>query len=105
MATTLKMKRGDTARKITDTLTLGGAPIDLAGSTIILVWKTSAAVARRTAAIIDPEAGTVEYQVVAEDVDTVGSAELEWEITFPDTNVLTVPTVGFIKVKISADLG
>jgi hypothetical protein len=37
------LKRGDTARRITDALSLDGAPIDLTGATVVLVWAPAGA--------------------------------------------------------------
>lgn len=101
------LKRGDTARKITDTLSLSGLPIDLTGATVVLVWALAGSVAqRKTASIVgDPTTGNVSYAPTTEDVATAGVVRIEWEITFADTTVLTVPTVDETILRILPDLG
>jgi hypothetical protein len=101
------LKRGDTARKITDSLSLDGAPIDLSGTTVVLVWAPAGeAVQRKTASIgEDPSLGQVSYTMSAEDVATAGVVRIEWEITFADQSVLTVPTLDDTILRILPDLG
>lgn len=104
---TAYLKRGDTARLITDTLLQGGAPINLTGATVVLVWApVGAAVQRKAASIVeDPTMGQVSYTPSAEDVATAGVVRIEWEITFADQSVLTVPTLDDIILRILPDLG
>ena len=101
------IKRGDTARKITDSLSLDGGPIDLTGATVVLVWAPAGADAQRKAASIvgDPTLGQVSYTMSAEDVATAGVVRIEWEITFADQSVLTVPTLDNTILRILPDLG
>ena len=101
------LKRGDTARKITDTLSLDGQPIDLTGATVVLVWAPARLATQRKAATIvsDPTTGIVSYVPSADDVATAGVVRIEWEITFADQSVLTVPTLDEIILRILPDLG
>jgi len=46
----------------------------------------------------------VSYQPVAADVATAETLKLEWEITYPDLTVLTVPNDSYISLKIIPDL-
>ena len=101
------LKRGDTARKITDTLSLDGQPLDLTGATVVIVWAaTGAEVERKNASIEnDPTLGQVSYTITADDVAAAGAVRIEWEITFADQSVLTVPTLDEIILRILPDLG
>lgn len=102
----LTIKRGDTARNLTDTLMIGGNPIDLTGSVVTLIWSIrNGDVSRKDAAIVESTEGTVLYDIQESDVERVGIVFVEWEITFIDGKVLTVPTEGYIKLTISEDLG
>lgn len=87
------LKVGDTSRKFQDTLTLGGSPVDLTGATVRFRMKSFNGVKSvdQAATIVSAAAGTVEYQPVAGDVDTVAGYKVEWAVTFPDSSVLTVP--------------
>lgn len=102
---TISIKKGDTARAITDTLSLAGSPINLTGAAVVLVWNLNGTVSRKTATIVSAAAGTVSYAPEPADVSTVGTVLLEWEITFADTTVLTVPTLRPIRLEILPDLG
>lgn len=108
MATTIYIKEGDTARAWTDTLTLDGDPIDLTDATVVLVKRRVGVCdseERLEADIVSSAAGTVSYQPLENDVEIAGTFELEWEITFSDDSVLTVPTSGYIRLIILRDLG
>lgn len=57
------------------------------------------------ATITDSAAREVSYEVASDDLDTAGTFKQEWEVTFPDATVLTVPTRGHNTVKVHPDLG
>ena len=110
----VELKQGDTARVLTDTLLLGGAAIDLTGAAVALLLKNedTGALIRQTATIMFPDdqadltkRGRVQYQPTNSDVAKPGKYDLEWEITFSDDSMLTVPTHGYGKLKINPDLG
>lgn len=103
------VKANDTEPSIQATLTSGGSPIGLTGSTVkfILADKTSGAVKVNAAAVVvDAAAGIVRYDWdgVAGDTDTPASYQAEWEITDSDGGVRTVPTTTYITVDVLADL-
>ena len=102
------IKQRDTARNITDTLTLGGSAIDLTGATVVMVWRdtgTPANVYRRTTVTItDAAAGAVSYAPATADVASAGRFEFEWEITFGDSTILSVPTQDYHILNIEDDL-
>lgn len=101
---TITIKKGDTARAITDVLKLNGSPIDLTDATVKLVWKVDGYTSKKTAAITDAIAGAVTYNITKADVAKACTVQLEWEITFSDLSTLTVPTVGHIELYISSSL-
>ena len=105
MATVIKIKRGDTARLLTDTLTLDGEAIDLTSAVVVLVWHDGDTAQRKTAAIMSATAGEVSYKPTEADTETVAKIRLEWEITFGDGSVMTVPSEDYIILDIIADLG
>lgn len=99
---TLTIKRGDTARKITDVLTLNGSPLNLSGATVEIAWrqKLGSEVVTKTATIVVAGDGSVEYQFVEGDTDVAGDYWLEWHvetasgrITFPSDSKHTLSIV------------
>jgi hypothetical protein len=105
------IKRNDTKGKFIDTLTLDGVPVNLTGCTIKFLMRRrgrstgSPETLVRTAAITgDPTQGKVEYQPVAGDVDKEGIFDHEWQVTFVDGKILTVPNQTFNTVEILRDL-
>lgn len=103
----IEIKQHDTSRPFTDTLLLDGNPINLAGATVALLFhnRRTLLTTRRDATIESELTGEVSYQPVEEDVATPDTFDLEWEITFNDTSQLTVPSSGYIGLKVNADLG
>jgi hypothetical protein len=103
----IEIKQHDTSRTFTDTLVLDGLPINLSGATVSLLFKSNQTLltTRRTATIGSPATGEVSYQPIAADVAYPGTFNLEWEIVFPDLKQLTVPSSGYIELKVNQDLG
>ena len=103
----ITIKRNDTARKISDTLLLDGAAIDLTGSTVKFVMKPkgSGDIIKKNATIVTAPAGKVEYQFETGDTQNAGGYFIEWEITFSGGAVLTVPDDGYSELTILEDLG
>ncbi len=103
------IKRGDTARSVSDNLSMNGVPIDLTGASVVLVLSVLSIEAkttfRRTASITDASNGGVEYQFINEDVRNSGMLSMEWEITFADGSVLKVPDSQYILIRVVPDLG
>ena len=96
------IKKGDTKRKFTDTLTLGGLPVDLTGATVQLLFKSgqTGVVVSRTATVVSAAAGTVEYQPIDADVAEAGAYLLLWKVTFPGSLYLHWPSDGYIRLNI-----
>jgi hypothetical protein len=91
---TINMKRGDTKGIFTDTLTLNAAAVTSRDALCGLSCVAAANRRKRSTRLrqsCPAAAGTVSYQPVAEDVDTEGVYEQEWQVTFPSTRILTFP--------------
>ncbi len=104
---TLSIKQHDLARKLTDTLTIDGEPIDLNGAVVSIVFQNEEGgdPVVREATITDATGGQVEYQFVDDDTTDAGTWFFEWEIVFGDAAPLTVPDNGYYKLIIMPDLG
>lgn len=110
--TSIKIKRNDTKGKFIDTLTLDGVPVNLTGCTIKFLMRrrgrstgSNLTISRTGAIAGDPTLGNVEYQPTATDVQLEGVYDHEWQVTFPDGKILTVPNFDFNTVEILRDLG
>ncbi len=57
-----------------------------------------------TMTIVSAAAGTVQYVWIAADTDTVGTFDVEYEITWSDGGVETVPNDGYDTVIVVDDL-
>jgi hypothetical protein len=104
--TTNTIKRGDTARAITDTLLFGGAAINLTGATVLLILrnKETQNVIPREATVVSAVAGTVSATLEDEDTEHPGAYYMEWEITFGDGRVLSVPDNDYDELIVLNDL-
>lgn len=102
------IKRGDRlptlarALKFTD-----GSVIDLTGCTVR--WRMRDKVGGTVmvdapATIVSATDGKVEYAWASPDTDTVGHFVGEWQVTYPDAKVLTVPTLNFVTVHVGESL-
>jgi hypothetical protein len=57
-----------------------------------------------TAQIVNEATGIVQYNWVADDTDTVGSFQAEFEVTYSDGTIETFPNNGYIRVEITDDI-
>ncbi len=104
MSLTHTIKQGDTLPVITATLTgADGNPIDLTGASVKFNMR------RRSTPVIDHGTctivgaatdGVVSYAWTAEDTANDGEYRAEFEITFGDNSILTVPNDSDITVTI-----
>jgi len=102
---TITIKRNDTKQLIEDTLLYAGAALDLTGTTVKFLMSKGALRLSLPATISPtPTDGKVSIQAVADIVDTEGEHRQEWEVTFADGKVLTVPSEGYNTINIVADL-
>lgn len=92
--TTIKRKQGDTYPPIEATLkNKDGSAIDLTGATVAFHTKRSGTVVTNAAATVaDEDSGEVSYALTAADTALAGDYEIEWEITFSDGSIQSVPT-------------
>jgi len=107
----IDIKRGDTWPPLIATLQKKGPPVeplDLTGCTVRLILKTASAGSTaiiRVVTITDAAAGKVRWDWLTADTATVNTYQGEFEITFPNGTIGTVPNVGFFSVAVGADLG
>lgn len=107
------IKRGDTWPPVDAVLSDQSGPIDLTtASSVKLLFKTvtGSTTYTRTCTITNALAGAVRYSWVAGDAATgptsvVNSFNIEWEITWSDGGITTVPNVGYKTLSVTADLG
>ena len=104
------IKQGDTARKFEDRLMIGGMPVDFGAGEVEFILTNHRTGARITqdATILtlpmddDGTAPNVEYAPIAEDVETCGTYQQTWHVTFEDNAELTFPSDGYNAVVIEA---
>lgn len=100
------LKRGDRLPVIRAVLRDVNGPIDLTDCDVKFAWRNKATNQMGTgdAIILNEPAGEVEYAWAAGDTLLAGTYEAEFEITFPDLRVLTVPNDGNIEFAILSDI-
>lgn len=84
-----------------------GSQPDLAGATVRFIMRKSGDPAPKVnapAAVVDPVVGTVRYDWLPADVDTVGEYIAEWEVHRADGKPQTFPTGSYHSISILADL-
>lgn len=108
----IKIKRNDTKGEFTDTLTVGGDPVDLTDAIVSWLIRKTGASFKRPAVITYPldqsdplKRGKVSYQPIAEDVANKGTYRQEWEVVFSDGEILTFPNDRYNTLEILEDLG
>ena len=107
------IKRGDTWPPVDAVLSDQDGPIDLTTATSVkLLFKTTtgSTTYSRVCTITNAVAGAVRYSWTSADAATgptsaVNSFNIEWEITWSDGGITTVPNVGYKSLAIVADLG
>jgi hypothetical protein len=56
------------------------------------------------ASVVTPLEGLVRYNWIADDTDTIGSYQAEFEVTYADASIETFPNDGYIRVEIIDDI-
>lgn len=107
MAETFNLKSNDTSPSLL--YTLSPVTTDLTGATVCFNMRpaTGGAVkVSRAAAVVVTETGTptVRYDWTAQDTDTSGTYDGEFEVTYAGGAVETFPNTGFIKIVIAKDI-
>lgn len=110
---TFTLKRGDTAPALQVTLLdATGAAIDVTGATIAFHMKLRQHAANNAVPLVvdgsvdlvDASNGVVSYQWGSSDTDETGDFVGEFVVTFADSTVRTVPSPGYIPIRIVEDL-
>ena len=106
---TFYLKQNDTAPSIRANLKDGdGAAIDLTGASIRFHMRTIGGTTSKVDAagyvISPPASGSVQYNWVGADTDTVDSYQAEFEVTYSDGTVETFPNDSYIRVEITDDI-
>lgn len=102
------LKQHDTYPPIDATLTDQVGPINLtlaASVKIILKTVGGGSTITGTCTIVSAAAGTVRYQLTAIQTATVNTYQGEFEITWTNGDITTVPNNDYFSVEIKADLG
>jgi len=108
-----QIKQNDTRPGLSVTLLEGTNPIDLTNVeevNIILREKSKTDVDGPDLKALcdidaDPTSGKVSYSWKASDTETSGEFSCEFELTYTDGGIETVPRSGFISIAIEDDLG
>lgn len=100
------IKEGDTSPALLYTLS---PTVDLTGASVVFNMRLrsdgSVKVSRQAAVIVSPATdGVVRYDWDADDTDTAGEYQAEFEVTYADSTVETFPNKDFITVKIDGDI-
>lgn len=102
------IKQNDTGPSIRAALkNVDGVAVSLAGATVRFhMRKLGSATAKVSAAatIISATDGTVEYDWIAADTNTVGTYQAEFQVTYSDLSVETFPNATYLKVKVIDDI-
>lgn len=82
------------------------AAIDVTDATIAFHMNDSAGTSKVDAAgaIVTAESGIIKYVWSTGDLDTIGTYNAEFQITFSDSSILTVPSKGYLTIVIGAEL-
>lgn len=108
MSSTFSIKRGDTLPVLRATITLNGEALDVTGSTVEFYFDRDGVTLTRSATLVTPASGIVEYAFVSGDwapgAFDVGRYLFEAQITFSGGDILTVPTSGQLSVRVTQDI-
>jgi hypothetical protein len=111
MSATTTLKAGDTARPITDTLSIvSGSALDLTGCTVKFVTRNRRTDVRAEydGEVTDATGGAVKVDVLANpaivSATTGAKFNCSWVVTFANGAKLTVPTVGFEELVVEPAL-
>lgn len=112
-AADFSIKRGDSWPPIDAALSDQNGPINLTTATSVkLLFKTStgSTTFTRTCTVTNPLTGAVRYAWTTGDAATGPTSapntfNIEWEITWSDGTITTVPNIGYKSLVVVADLG
>ena len=102
------IKQGDTLPTLQQTLQdTTGAAVNLTGSTVQFVMRSlvsSTPVINAAATIVSASAGTVAYSFSSTDTANAGTYMATWTITNSSGQIFTVPTDGYLTVRVEENL-
>lgn len=105
---TFYIKQNDTVPSIRATLQNGnGDPVDLINATVRFHMRAIGAnntTVDAAAVVVSAADGIVQYNWIADDTDTIGSYQAEFEVTYPDSTVETFPNDGYVRIEIIDDI-
>lgn len=84
-----------------------GDPINLDGASVRFHMRAIGAASVKVdaaASVILAVSGIVRYNWSADDTDTVGSYQAEFEVTYADASIETFPNNGYVRVEIIDDI-
>jgi hypothetical protein len=99
------MKRGDTAPPLHATITDNGTPVDLSTATVKVIGTQNGAALFPRAATTKTSGGLITMNWQATDTALPGLISVEFELTWPDSTVQSIPPGGYLSVLIDPDLG
>jgi len=106
MSNVFYIKRGDTSPKMVYTL---DPPVALGGASAVFnmrpVTNSGADAIDRAPANIEDVAGVLSFEFTSAHTAATGVFWGEFEVTYADAAVETFPNIGYIVVKVVADLG
>lgn len=105
---TVMFKQGDRLPSLSVTaVESDGTPYDLTGATVVFNMRTAdgatVKVNRQAATLVDGPTGKLRYDWGSTDLDTAGDYDAEFECTIGGRR-LTVPTNGWIQIRVVDDL-
>lgn len=105
---TVTFKQGDRLPSLNVTAVQSdGSAYDLTGATVVFNMRTEDGVTvkvnRASATLVSGPAGTLRYDWGASDLDTIGDYYGEFEATISGRK-LTIPTNGYIPIKVIDDI-
>ena len=105
---TFYIKQNDTVPSIRATLQNGnGDPVDLINATVRFHMRAIGAnntTVDAAAVVVSAADGIVQYNWIADDTDTIGSYQAEFEVTYHDSTVETFPNDGYVRIEIIDDI-
>jgi len=106
--TTFTIKQNDSSPAMLATLQdAGGDAVSVNGGSVRFHMRpigSTQVTIDQAAVIVTPLSGLVRYNWQAGDTATVGSYQVEFEVTYADATVETFPNDGYVRVEIIADI-
>ncbi len=102
------IKAGDNEPLLTDSLTYSdGSAVDLTGASVNFVMRQLSQATYTTlaaASITNASVGAIQYQFTSTDSAIAGLYNGNWIVTFPSSQLMTFPTVGYLGISIEENL-